>query len=211
MRGLEERLEASAAPGGTRFLISIFLDQFPALVTLDEGAKLPSLILGFLPRWRLSYRGRPESWFTRYSFWISLSRRRETPETGSLQLVIRQTLLNHQLHNLMDTTRSRLLGKAMRPGGTISQSLKPLPAKAGQPLVDGSLAHSQLSCHPDHRIAPLNSIHHQGSTMRAASCIVMKVHPQSPFGAEGFTSNQHSRRSSDGQPLLLNNLLRMRN
>ena len=46
---LEERLESSAAPGGTRFLISIFLDQLPALVTLDEGAKLPSLILGFLP------------------------------------------------------------------------------------------------------------------------------------------------------------------
>ena len=65
---LEERLEASAAPGGTRFLISIFLDQLPALVTLDEGAKLPSLVLGFLPvGWRLSYRGRPESWFTRHS------------------------------------------------------------------------------------------------------------------------------------------------
>ena len=36
---LEERLESSAAPGGTRFLISIFLDQLPALVTIDEGAK----------------------------------------------------------------------------------------------------------------------------------------------------------------------------
>ena len=46
---LEERLESSAAPGGTRFLISIFLDQLPALVTIDEGAKLPSLILGLLP------------------------------------------------------------------------------------------------------------------------------------------------------------------
>ena len=39
----------SAAPGGTRFLISIFLDQLPALVTIDEGAKLPALVLGFLP------------------------------------------------------------------------------------------------------------------------------------------------------------------
>ena len=33
----------------------------------------------------------------------------------------------------------------------------------------------------------------------------------SPFGAEGLTSNQHSRRSSEGQPLLLNNLLRFHN
>ena len=33
VRVLEERLESSAAPGGTRFLISIFLDQLPALVT----------------------------------------------------------------------------------------------------------------------------------------------------------------------------------
>ena len=49
VRVLEERLESSAAPGGTRFLISIFLDQLPALVTIDEGAKLPSLVLGFLP------------------------------------------------------------------------------------------------------------------------------------------------------------------
>ena len=48
VRVLEERLESSAAPGGTRFLISIFLDQLPALVTIDEGAKLPSLVLGFL-------------------------------------------------------------------------------------------------------------------------------------------------------------------
>jgi hypothetical protein len=116
-----------------------------------------------------------------------------------------------ELHNLIDHSGGCLSGTAMRPGGTILQSLKTLPAIAGQPLVDGSLAHSQLSCHPDHRIAPLNSIHHQGSTVRATSCIVMNVHPLSPLGAEGLSSNQHSRRSSDGQPLLLNNLLRVHN
>jgi hypothetical protein len=114
-----------------------------------------------------------------------------------------------EFHNLIDHSGCRLPGAAMRPGGTIQQSLKPLLAIAGQPLVDGSLAHSQLSCHPDHRIAPLNSIYDQGSTVRATSCIVMNVHPISPLGAEGLSSNQHSRRSSDGQPLLLNNLLRV--
>ena len=44
VRVLEERLESSAAPGGTRFLISIFLDQLPALVTIDEGAKRPARV-----------------------------------------------------------------------------------------------------------------------------------------------------------------------
>ena len=91
-----------------------------------------------------------------------------------------------ELHNLIDTRRSHLPGYAMRLGGTISQSLKPLLTIAAQPRIDGPRAHSQLGFHPDHWIAPLNSIHHQGSTMRATSCILMKAHPMSPFGAEGL-------------------------
>ena len=74
----------------------------------------------------------------------------------------------------------------------IAQSLKALLVVAGKPFVDRLLAHSQISCYPDHWIASLNSIHHQGSTVRATSCIVMNIHSLSPLGAEGLPFNPHS-------------------
>lgn len=40
---------------------------------------------------------------------------------------------------------------------------------AGKPFADDLLAHSLINRYPDYRIALLNSIHHEGATVRATS------------------------------------------
>ena len=70
-------------------------------------------------------RGRPESWFTRYSFWISLSRRRGSNETGASELVTRQTLLNHPLDTpiLVRIAERAQLASERRSTGCMVRSL----------------------------------------------------------------------------------------